>query len=251
MDLLSDDDKKLPQVSNMLPLLKRGIGVHHSGLLPILKEVIEILFQEGLIKCLFATETFSIGLNMPAKTVVFTNVRKFDGDRFRWLSSGEYIQMRNDLRFLSSIQSYQASLQWHQISRSLTLCNSSPLSERATHQNGITNHPKRTDSAPSRLQEFHDASPQAVVLTLSSSSRLQEARTQPSASLFPQRAMWYFPLPRSWKTSSVSGSGTLMMTWECSVNLPEGPIFQHLILWSSPVEKAQAPSVQIPFTAEP
>ena len=50
MDLLSDDDKKLPQVSNMLPLLKRGIGVHHSGLLPILKEVIEILFQEGLIK---------------------------------------------------------------------------------------------------------------------------------------------------------------------------------------------------------
>ncbi|KAK6143786.1 hypothetical protein DH2020_024134 [Rehmannia glutinosa] len=50
MDMLSDDDKKLPQVSNMLPLLKRGIGVHHSGLLPILKEVIEILFQEGFIK---------------------------------------------------------------------------------------------------------------------------------------------------------------------------------------------------------
>ncbi|EYU33293.1 hypothetical protein ABFS82_14G086200 [Erythranthe guttata] len=93
MDMLSDDDKKLPQVSNMLPLLKRGIGVHHSGLLPILKEVIEILFQEGFIKCLFATETFSIGLNMPAKTVVFSNVRKFDGDKFRWLSSGEYIQM--------------------------------------------------------------------------------------------------------------------------------------------------------------
>eukprot|EP00252_Welwitschia_mirabilis_P012037 TRINITY_DN2676_c0_g1_i1.p1 TRINITY_DN2676_c0_g1~~TRINITY_DN2676_c0_g1_i1.p1 ORF type:complete len:884 (-),score=205.74 TRINITY_DN2676_c0_g1_i1:262-2913(-) len=93
MDILSDDDKKLPQVSHILPLLQRGIGVHHSGLLPILKEVIEILFQEGLIKCLFATETFSIGLNMPAKTVVFTNVRKFDGDKFRWISSGEYIQM--------------------------------------------------------------------------------------------------------------------------------------------------------------
>eukprot|EP00250_Pteridium_aquilinum_P006887 c16713_g1_i1 orf=90-3122(+) len=93
MDSLSDDDKKLPQVGHLLPLLKRGIGVHHSGLLPILKEVIEILFQEGLIKCLFATETFSIGLNMPAKTVVFTNVRKFDGDKFRWVTSGEYIQM--------------------------------------------------------------------------------------------------------------------------------------------------------------
>ncbi|KAH9318432.1 hypothetical protein KI387_020201, partial [Taxus chinensis] len=93
MDSLSDNDKKLPQVSHILPLLQRGIGVHHSGLLPILKEVIEILFQEGLIKCLFATETFSIGLNMPAKTVVFTNVRKYDGDKFRWISSGEYIQM--------------------------------------------------------------------------------------------------------------------------------------------------------------
>ncbi|CAM6129641.1 unnamed protein product [Calypogeia fissa] len=93
VDTLSDDDLKLPQVSKLLPWVKQGIGVHHSGLLPILKEVIEILFQEGLIKCLFATETFSIGLNMPAKTVIFTSVRKFDGDKFRWLSSGEYIQM--------------------------------------------------------------------------------------------------------------------------------------------------------------
>ena len=50
MDLLSDDDKKLPQVSNMLPLLKRGIGVHHSGLLPILKKIIEKNFQEGFMK---------------------------------------------------------------------------------------------------------------------------------------------------------------------------------------------------------
>ncbi|GBG64761.1 hypothetical protein CBR_g46718 [Chara braunii] len=50
MDILSEDDKKLPQVTTMLPLLRRGIGIHHSGLLPILKEVIEILFQEGLLK---------------------------------------------------------------------------------------------------------------------------------------------------------------------------------------------------------
>jgi len=93
MASLSDDDKTLPQVENMLPLLKRGIGIHHGGLLPILKEVIEIMFQEGLLKCLFATETFSIGLNMPAHTVVFTACRKFDGKDFRWLSAGEYIQM--------------------------------------------------------------------------------------------------------------------------------------------------------------
>ncbi|KAK9457925.1 rRNA-processing arch domain-containing protein [Dipodascopsis uninucleata] len=90
---LSDEDKELPQIKHILPLLRRGIGIHHSGLLPILKEVIEILFQEGLIKALFATETFSIGLNMPAKTVVFTNVRKWDGKNFRWVSGGEYIQM--------------------------------------------------------------------------------------------------------------------------------------------------------------
>jgi ATP-dependent RNA helicase DOB1 len=93
IDILSDDDKKLPQVVHVLPLLKRGIGIHHSGLLPILKESIEILFSEGLVKCLFATETFALGLNMPARTVVFTNVRKFDGKEFRCITSGEYIQM--------------------------------------------------------------------------------------------------------------------------------------------------------------
>ena len=61
IDSLCDDDKKLPQVENILPLLKRGIGIHHGGLLPILKEVVELLFQEGFIKCLFATETFAMG----------------------------------------------------------------------------------------------------------------------------------------------------------------------------------------------
>ncbi|OMJ30233.1 ATP-dependent RNA helicase mtr4 [Smittium culicis] len=90
---LSEEDRKLPQIEHIIPLLKRGIGIHHSGLLPILKEVIEILFQEGLLKCLFATETFSIGLNMPARTVVFTSVRKYDGKEFRWVTGGEYIQM--------------------------------------------------------------------------------------------------------------------------------------------------------------
>lgn len=93
MGQLSESDQELPQIQKLLPLLCRGIGIHHSGLLPILKEVIEILFQEGLLKVLFATETFSIGLNMPAKTVVFTNVRKWDGKEFRWVSGGEYIQM--------------------------------------------------------------------------------------------------------------------------------------------------------------
>jgi ATP-dependent RNA helicase DOB1 len=93
LEMLSPEDKNLPQIQHLLPLLRRGIGIHHSGLLPILKETIEILFQEGLIKVLFATETFSIGLNMPAKTVVFTSVRKFDGISQRWITGGEFIQM--------------------------------------------------------------------------------------------------------------------------------------------------------------
>jgi ATP-dependent RNA helicase DOB1 len=93
IESLSDEDKTLPQIQHILPLLRRGIGVHHSGLLPILKETIEILFQENLIKVLFATETFSIGLNMPAKTVVFTSVQKFDGTTMRYLSPSEFVQM--------------------------------------------------------------------------------------------------------------------------------------------------------------
>ena len=53
VDILNEQDRRLPHVHAILPMLKRGVGVHHSGLLPILKEVIEILFQEGLIKVIF------------------------------------------------------------------------------------------------------------------------------------------------------------------------------------------------------
>ncbi|KAK4475785.1 hypothetical protein MN116_001042 [Schistosoma mekongi] len=93
IDGLSPEDRSLPQVESVLPLLKRGIGIHHGGLLPLLKETIEILFSENLIKCLFATETFAMGLNMPARTVLFTSARKYDGHSYRWITSGEYIQM--------------------------------------------------------------------------------------------------------------------------------------------------------------
>lgn len=89
--ILSVEDRKLTE--GFRNLLQNGVGIHHGGLLPIIKEVTEILFGEGLIKTLFATETFAMGLNMPAKTVVFSNVRKFDGKDFRYISSGEYIQM--------------------------------------------------------------------------------------------------------------------------------------------------------------
>lgn len=90
---LNEEDQDLPQITAIFQLLERGIGIHHSGLLPVIKEVVELLFQEGLLKCLFATETFAMGLNMPAKTVVFTSIRKFDGSQFRKLAGGEYVQM--------------------------------------------------------------------------------------------------------------------------------------------------------------
>ncbi|KAH9728398.1 DExH-box ATP-dependent RNA helicase DExH10 [Citrus sinensis] len=93
VDCLNEEDRNLPAIELMLPLLKRGIAVHHSGLLPVIKELVELLFQEGLVKALFATETFAMGLNMPAKTVVFTAVKKWDGDSHRYIGSGEYIQM--------------------------------------------------------------------------------------------------------------------------------------------------------------
>lgn len=93
IEVLNKEDRNLPQVKNTLALLKNGVGVHHGGLLPIIKEITEILFGEGLIKVLFATETFAMGLNMPAKTVIFSSMRKYDGKDFRFISSGEFIQM--------------------------------------------------------------------------------------------------------------------------------------------------------------
>ncbi|EJW03718.2 hypothetical protein EDEG_01987 [Edhazardia aedis USNM 41457] len=90
---LRDEEKNLDLIQSILPMLQRGVGIHHAGLLPIIKEIVEILFQENLLFVLFATETFAIGLNMPAKCVVFTSLKKFDGESKRLVSSGEYIQM--------------------------------------------------------------------------------------------------------------------------------------------------------------
>lgn len=74
-------------------LVSRGIAYHHAGMLPTLKEVVERLFTSGLIQLLFTTETFAVGINMPACTVVFDSLEKFDGIGFRYLKSREYHQM--------------------------------------------------------------------------------------------------------------------------------------------------------------
>jgi superfamily II RNA helicase len=77
----------------ILSMGRRGIGYHHAGLLPIDKELVERMFTSGLLKLLFTTETFALGINMPARSVVFHSLMKFDGVSVDWLRSREYQQM--------------------------------------------------------------------------------------------------------------------------------------------------------------
>lgn len=90
---LSEEDRDLPQIQSLLPFLLKGIGIHHGGLLNVLREITEILFQENLLKALFCTETFAMGINVPSRTVVFTQITKWDGIERRVINSGEFIQM--------------------------------------------------------------------------------------------------------------------------------------------------------------
>ena len=82
----------LPEYVNMVTLLRKGIAIHHSGVTPVLREMVELLFIKGFIKLLFCTETMSVGINMPVKTSIFTDVCKFDGENNRMLYSHEYTQ---------------------------------------------------------------------------------------------------------------------------------------------------------------
>jgi superfamily II RNA helicase len=83
----------LPEYLNIVYLLEKGIAIHHAGIMPVLREMIELLYSKGYIKLLFATETFAVGINMPTKSVIFTDVNKFDGNGMRMLYSHEYTQM--------------------------------------------------------------------------------------------------------------------------------------------------------------
>ena len=83
---------ELPDYISLVSLLEKGIATHHSGMIPVLKEIVELLFVQGYIKMLFCTETFSCGLNMPIKTTIFTDLHKYDGKDFRMLYGYEYNQ---------------------------------------------------------------------------------------------------------------------------------------------------------------
>ncbi len=92
-NLVPKEYRNLESVRNIREVLPKGIAYHHAGLLPFLKEVVEELFSKGLIKVLYATETFAVGINMPAKSVCFVSLEKYDGISFRHLYSKEYFQL--------------------------------------------------------------------------------------------------------------------------------------------------------------
>ena len=84
---------QLPEYLSIVKLLEKGVGIHHAGILPVLREMVELLFEKGYIRLLLATETFAVGLNMPTKTVIFTGLTKFNGHGMRLLFPHEYTQM--------------------------------------------------------------------------------------------------------------------------------------------------------------
>jgi len=84
---------ELPEYGDLIKLLERGIGIHHSGMIPVLREIVEIMISRKCIKLLFATESFAIGLDCPIKTAIFTGLTKYDGKGPRFLYPHEYTQM--------------------------------------------------------------------------------------------------------------------------------------------------------------
>lgn len=82
-----------PGLRGILGRAISGVGYHHAGMLPIHKEVVERLFTSGLLKMLFTTETFALGINMPARTAVFDLLRKFDGVQMDYMKARDYLQM--------------------------------------------------------------------------------------------------------------------------------------------------------------
>jgi ATP-dependent RNA helicase HelY len=93
LNALRPEDRELEQVKLITALARKGIGFHHAGLLPVLKQFVEVLFGRGLMQVVFATDTLALGVNMPARTVVIGRMSKWDGRRRRVLIPNEFQQM--------------------------------------------------------------------------------------------------------------------------------------------------------------
>jgi superfamily II RNA helicase len=84
----------LPEYRALVKLLEKGVGIHHSGMIPVLREIVEFMISKKYIRILFATESFAIGLDCPIKTAIFISLKKHDGgEQPRYLLSHEYTQM--------------------------------------------------------------------------------------------------------------------------------------------------------------
>lgn len=90
---ISEEDLDLLEYDRLIASLQAGIAVHHAGMVPVFKEVVEAAFTAGLVKVVFATETLSLGINMPARTVVVEKLTKFNGQRHELLTPGQYTQL--------------------------------------------------------------------------------------------------------------------------------------------------------------
>lgn len=82
----------LPEYTKLIALLQKGVGIHHSKMIPVLREIVELLFARGLIKMLFCTTSVAIGLNLPVKTSIFTDIYKHNGSHVCILEGHEYVQ---------------------------------------------------------------------------------------------------------------------------------------------------------------
>jgi ATP-dependent RNA helicase HelY len=92
-DALSDDDLAVLRYGEWITGLEAGFAAHHAGKVPPMKEAVEEAFSAGLVKVVFATETLSLGINMPARSVVIEKLSKFTGERHEFLTPGEYTQL--------------------------------------------------------------------------------------------------------------------------------------------------------------
>ena len=90
---LPEEDLEVLGYRDWITALERGIAAHHAGLLPSFKNAIEDLFQRGLVKAVFATETLALGINMPARTVVLEKLTKWNGEAHVPITPGEYTQL--------------------------------------------------------------------------------------------------------------------------------------------------------------
>jgi ATP-dependent RNA helicase HelY len=90
---LAEEDLEVLGYRDWLLALERGIAAHHAGLLPSFKGAVEDLFQRGLVKAVFATETLALGINMPARTVVLEKLTKWNGEAHVSITPGEYTQL--------------------------------------------------------------------------------------------------------------------------------------------------------------